>query len=117
GLDLVVHYDLPEDHKAYVHRSGRTARGGAEGVVASLVPRHQVREVVRLQKVVGLESGVVQVSLADPGLAGISRGEECASEPVEVAVRQERSESGFQRGARSSYRGRPRAASGRGRRY
>ncbi len=118
GLDLVVHYDLPEDHKSYVHRSGRTARGGAEGVVASLVPRHQVREVVRLQQVVGLETGIVQVALADPGLAGISRGEECSSEPVEIAARTERSEFGFQRGgARQSYRGRSRAASGRSKRY
>ena len=37
GVDVVVHYDPPEDHKAYLHRSGRTARAGETGVVATLV--------------------------------------------------------------------------------
>ena len=36
GVDAVVHYDPPEDHKAYLHRSGRTARAGKAGVVVSL---------------------------------------------------------------------------------
>ena len=30
GVDVVIHYDPPEDHKAYLHRSGRTARAGRE---------------------------------------------------------------------------------------
>ena len=30
-VDVVVHYDPPEDHKAYLHRSGRTARAGESG--------------------------------------------------------------------------------------
>ena len=33
GIDLVIHADPPSEHKAYLHRSGRTARAGAEGVV------------------------------------------------------------------------------------
>jgi superfamily II DNA/RNA helicase/cold shock CspA family protein len=37
GLACVVHYDAPEDDAAYVHRSGRTGRAGASGVVLSLV--------------------------------------------------------------------------------
>ena len=37
GVASVVHYDPPEDHKAYIHRSGRTARAGEGGVVISLV--------------------------------------------------------------------------------
>ena len=37
GLAAVVHYDPPEDVESYVHRSGRTARAGAGGVVVSLV--------------------------------------------------------------------------------
>ena len=36
GIDLVIHADPPAEHKAYVHRSGRTARGGADGVVVTL---------------------------------------------------------------------------------
>ncbi|MGQ0616622.1 MAG: DEAD/DEAH box helicase [Acidimicrobiia bacterium] len=37
GVDCVVHFDPPEDAKAYVHRSGRTGRAGADGLVVSLV--------------------------------------------------------------------------------
>ena len=37
-VDLVVHDDPPTDHKDYLHRSGRTARAGASGVVVSLLP-------------------------------------------------------------------------------
>jgi len=36
-VDIVVHYDPPEDHKAYLHRSGRTARPAQSGVVVTLV--------------------------------------------------------------------------------
>ena len=48
AVDVVVHFDPPEDHKAYIHRSGRTARAGQAGVVATLVLWNQVLEVDRL---------------------------------------------------------------------
>ena len=54
GVASVVHYDAPEDHKTYVHRSGRTARGGQGGVVVSLVQPDQVKGMRRLQRQVGL---------------------------------------------------------------
>ena len=41
---LVVHVDPPEDHKAFVHRSGRTARAGAIGTVVTLVTPEQVAD-------------------------------------------------------------------------
>ena len=47
-VDLVVHFDPPNDHKDYLHRSGRTARAGASGTVLALVEPGQVREVARL---------------------------------------------------------------------
>ena len=103
GLDLVVHYDIPEDHKAYLHRSGRTARGGAQGVVATLVPRHQAREVVRMQKVVGLDTGIVQAALGAPALAGISRGEEFSAQPYEVPERRSESSYAPRRGGSSQW--------------
>ncbi len=37
SIDIVVHYDPPEDHKGYLHRSGRTARAGEAGLVVTLV--------------------------------------------------------------------------------
>ena len=50
----VVHFDPPEDAKAYVHRSGRTARKGATGVVVSFVLPDQVRSSLGLQRELGL---------------------------------------------------------------
>jgi superfamily II DNA/RNA helicase len=50
GIDLVVHADPPVEHKAYVHRSGRTARGGADGVVVTLQTRSQVRDVAAMMR-------------------------------------------------------------------
>ncbi len=44
-VPLVVHADPPVEHKAYVHRSGRTARAGAAGVVVTLVTTDQVNDV------------------------------------------------------------------------
>ena len=42
-VDLVVHVDPPNDHKDYLHRSGRTARAGASGVVVSVLGHDQLR--------------------------------------------------------------------------
>jgi superfamily II DNA/RNA helicase len=50
----VVHFDPPEDAKTYVHRSGRTARKGATGVVVSFVLPDQVRASLGLQRELGL---------------------------------------------------------------
>ena len=41
-MDLVVNYDLPRDHKDFVHRVGRTARGGKLGLAVSLVTQYNV---------------------------------------------------------------------------
>ncbi|WP_231928151.1 DEAD/DEAH box helicase [Devriesea agamarum] len=41
-VSLVLHVDPATDIKEYVHRSGRTARAGAQGMVATLVLPHQV---------------------------------------------------------------------------
>jgi superfamily II DNA/RNA helicase len=50
GIDLVIHADPPAEHKAYVHRSGRTARGGADGVVVTLQTRTQARDVTAMMR-------------------------------------------------------------------
>jgi superfamily II DNA/RNA helicase len=54
GIDLVVHADPPGEHKAYVHRSGRTARGGADGVVVTLQTRAQARDVTAMMRKAGI---------------------------------------------------------------
>jgi superfamily II DNA/RNA helicase len=68
GIDVVIHYDPPEDNKAYLHRSGRTARAGEEGLVVTLVLWNQRLEVERLQKRTGIKQPVVEVFSNDARL-------------------------------------------------
>ena len=64
GVGAVIHFDPPEDHKAYLHRSGRTARAGRGGVVLSLVEPGQARETGRMQRQLGLQQPITDVDLA-----------------------------------------------------
>ena len=54
GVNCVIHYDPPENGKAYKHRSGRTARGGASGIVISLVQKPQKKQYGKIQREVGI---------------------------------------------------------------
>jgi superfamily II DNA/RNA helicase len=54
----VVHFDPPADAKDYTHRSGRTARAGANGIVVSLVERDQHVAVAKIQRALRLPVGV-----------------------------------------------------------
>jgi superfamily II DNA/RNA helicase len=56
NVGCVVHFDVPADDKDYVHRSGRTGRAGADGVVVSMVTEADVAAVRKLQKTLGLGS-------------------------------------------------------------
>jgi superfamily II DNA/RNA helicase len=71
-VDIVVHYDPPEDHKAYLHRSGRTARAGETGLVVTLVLWDQELEVRRLQKRLGVEQPQREVFSNDEILADLT---------------------------------------------
>jgi superfamily II DNA/RNA helicase len=51
---LVVHADPPAEHKAYLHRSGRTARAGAAGTVITLMTDQQVKDVRALTRAAGI---------------------------------------------------------------
>jgi superfamily II DNA/RNA helicase len=61
-VGLVVHYDPPNDHKDYVHRSGRTARAGATGTVVALVEPGQVRAVGQIHDTAGVTTICHQVA-------------------------------------------------------
>ncbi|WP_377888048.1 DEAD/DEAH box helicase [Alkalihalobacillus sp. R86527] len=60
GLDIdnithVFHYDLPEDARTYVHRSGRTGRMGKEGNVVSLLLPGEEKYLEKITNKLGLE--------------------------------------------------------------
>ena len=58
---LVVHADPPSEHKAYLHRSGRTARAGAAGTVITLMTEDQVRDVRALARAAGIKPTITRV--------------------------------------------------------
>ena len=64
GIEAVIHYDAPDNHKTYLHRSGRTARAGRGGVVISLVPPEQARELIRMQRKLGIRQPITEVDKA-----------------------------------------------------
>jgi len=72
AVDGVIHYDPPEDHKAYLHRSGRTARAGRAGVVVSLSLWNQLVEMEVIQRRLGLRIPIVEMFSNDPRLADLA---------------------------------------------
>jgi superfamily II DNA/RNA helicase len=81
GIDLVIHADPPTEHKAYLHRSGRTARAGAEGTVITLQAQAQAADVAGLMR----KAGVVPLTAAvTPGSALLRS---IAGEPVPPVTR------------------------------
>jgi superfamily II DNA/RNA helicase len=62
-VGAVVHYDLPGSDKDYVHRSGRTGRAGALGLVVSLVAAEQGKETASIQRSLDLPAGLHEIDL------------------------------------------------------
>ncbi len=65
GVNAVIHYDPPADGSTYHHRSGRTARAGATGIVVSFVEKGTSKDVKKLQKEVGINVDVTDPDLDD----------------------------------------------------
>ena len=74
-VSLVVHADPPVEHKAYLHRSGRTARAGAEGTVVTLMMDAQVGDVRDLTRRAGIKPTVSRTQPGDALLSQIAPGE------------------------------------------
>ncbi|MDQ1598550.1 MAG: hypothetical protein QOD68_24 [Actinomycetota bacterium] len=81
-VDLVVHADPPNDHKDYLHRSGRTARAGASGVVVSVLAHDQLRAAKHLFGRAGVDVTPVDGS---PGSESVRQLAE-SGEPVVVTA-------------------------------
>jgi superfamily II DNA/RNA helicase len=70
-VDVVIHYDPPEDQKAYLHRSGRTARAGAKGVAVTLMLYNQENEIRVIQRRLNLDEPIVEIFSNDSRLADL----------------------------------------------
>jgi superfamily II DNA/RNA helicase len=111
-VSLVVHADPPVEHKAYLHRSGRTARAGAEGTVVTLMLDAQVRDVRALTRKAGIKPTISRTQPGDALLTRIAPGERTYVAATDLsAVRSTRAtsskpstQSGGRKGPRNSAR-------------
>ena len=83
-IELVIHVDPPTEHKAYLHRSGRTARAGSEGTVVTLMLPDQQRDVATLMRQARIEP---TTSRASAGAPAVSQLVGTVAAHVEPAVR------------------------------
>ncbi|HYF71410.1 MAG TPA: DEAD/DEAH box helicase [Nocardioides sp.] len=111
---LVVHADPPVEHKAYLHRSGRTARAGARGTVITLMTDEQVRDVRDLTRAAGIKPTTTKIHGAShplltelaPGDRVLVPGGLVVEAPAQSGGRAPRSEgSGRPGGGRNRSRG------------
>jgi superfamily II DNA/RNA helicase len=89
-VTLVIHADPPVEHKAYLHRSGRTARAGNSGTVVTLMTDDQVSDVRDLTKKAGIKPTTTRLAPGHPLLLELAPGErtfvEQSARPVVVAT-------------------------------
>ena len=97
-VSLVVHVDSPESHKDYLHRAGRTARAGAEGVVVTLATHSQRRSVHGMTAKAGITLKESKVRPMDANLVSITGAVEPSGVAIAIApTKPERSHSSQQR--------------------
>ncbi len=96
GVDVVVHYDPPDDPKTYLHRSGRTARAGESGLVVTLVEWDQVNEVLGIQRRADLNVPIIKMFSNDERLADLVSWEPPPEEaPFKAKALKKRKRRGF----------------------
>jgi superfamily II DNA/RNA helicase len=71
-ITLVVHVDPPAEHKAYLHRSGRTARAGAEGVVVTVSTPDERGDTRTLMRQAGIKPTAVDVTPGHPAIGDLT---------------------------------------------
>jgi superfamily II DNA/RNA helicase len=101
-IALVIHADPPTEYKAYLHRSGRTARGGASGTVITLMTDDQVRDVHELSRKAGISPQQSRARPNDPLLAQLAPGPRTFLKPAEVPETQIASQPAAPRPGRGS---------------
>jgi superfamily II DNA/RNA helicase len=131
GITLVVHSEPPVEHKAYLHRSGRTARADESGTVVTLMTDEQVRDVRDLTRKAGVQATTTKAApghqvllqlapgdraFVDPAFSGVAAATASAERPRGSGGRSGGSRSGARSDARSGEsRGGARGRQGSGR--
>ncbi len=82
GISLVVHVDPPAEPKAYLHRAGRTARAGEDGVVVTLVTDAERTDVEKMTRKAGVDIEGVEITPGDKRLAAITGARRPSGIPV-----------------------------------
>ncbi|GAB4098348.1 hypothetical protein GCM10028789_05100 [Sinomonas halotolerans] len=116
-VELVVHVDPPAEHKAYLHRSGRTARAGSEGTVVTIALPEQKQDVRKLMRDAGVKVEFTPVTTSSPEVQDLVGERAAFVDPAEraaaVAARMPQQGGGTSTGA-NAQRKRSRRGSGRG---
>ncbi len=113
-VTLVVHVDPPAEHKAYLHRSGRTARAGAEGVVVTVSTPEERGDTRTLMRQAGIKPTAVDVAPGHPAIGDLTGPAAELVTPAPVAAQPGNGNGGrSQRGRGGS--GGPRQQGGSGR--
>ena len=89
-IALVVHVDPPTEHKAYLHRSGRTARAGAGGIVVTIATPDQSGEVRTLTKQAGIRPTTSSIRPGDPAITALTGPPAAHVEPAPVVEQVQR---------------------------
>ncbi|MDI6101571.1 DEAD/DEAH box helicase [Actinoplanes sp. NEAU-A12] len=84
-VSLVIHADPPVEHKAYLHRSGRTARAGNRGTVITLMSDEQQADVRDLTRKAGIRPVTTRTRPGDTLLAELAPGERVFVTPAPAA--------------------------------
>ncbi|WP_409482920.1 DEAD/DEAH box helicase [Arsenicicoccus dermatophilus] len=111
---LVIHADPPVEHKAYLHRSGRTARAGSAGTVVTMMLDDQVQDVRALTKAAGIRPTTTRVHPEHALLRDLVPGERSFATPTDATVEapEQRGGSGRGRGGAAGRSGGSRSAAG-----
>ncbi|WP_052070296.1 DEAD/DEAH box helicase [Rhodococcoides fascians] len=110
-VQLVVHVDPPAEHKAYLHRSGRTARAGSAGDVVTVVLPEQRKDTAVLLRKADIKVTPIRVTADSPAVANLV-GEQARYVEPAPRVEQAPARTGAPRNSNGARRGGPARSGG-----